>query len=225
MPRTVGTPFRAEAILDAPRPDTNTDPRPGGDAPEGNSLYLSRINLDPKRSARMDQWAVMGQAVRRAVDPDPESDARVLWARTSPSTLVVSSDTAPAWGKVPGATSAAIHPMPRYSEGETVRWELITAPAAPRGAGASGEGARPRGKRVPLPEEEFEGWLDAKLADALDITSVRWKHLGGRPARYHFTGEAVVRDSEALQELCLDGVGAGTATGAGLLLASPLAPR
>ncbi|MFE1467236.1 type I-E CRISPR-associated protein Cas6/Cse3/CasE [Nocardiopsis dassonvillei] len=188
-------------------------------------MYLSRINLDPKRSARMDQWAVMGQAVRRAVDPDPESDARVLWARTSPSTLVVSSDTAPAWGKVPGATSAAIHPMPRYAEGETVRWELITAPTAPRGAGAAGEGARPRGKRAPLPEEEFEGWLDGKFSGALDVTSVRWKHLGGRPARYHFTGEAVVRDSEALQELCLGGVGAGTATGAGLLLASPLTPR
>ncbi|WP_150244031.1 type I-E CRISPR-associated protein Cas6/Cse3/CasE [Nocardiopsis quinghaiensis] len=188
-------------------------------------MYLARIKLDPKRSAGMDQWAVMGRAVRRAVDPDPGSDARVLWARTSPGTLVVSSDTAPAWGKIPGATSAAIHPMPRHAEGETVRWELITAPTAQRGTEPAEEGPRPRGKRVPLPEEEFEDWLDGKFAGALSTTSVRWKHLGGRPARYHFTGEAVVQDSEALQELCLNGIGAGTATGAGLLLVSSMAPQ
>lgn len=188
-------------------------------------MYLARINLDPARSTGMDQWAVMGQAVRKAVDPDPESDARVLWARTSPSTLVVSSDTAPAWGKVPGATSAAIHPLPRHPEGENVRWELITAPTAQRATGSAEEGARPRGKRVPLAEEEFEGWLADKFAGALDLASAKWKRLGGRPARYHFTGEAVVRDSDELQELCLTGIGAGTATGAGLLLVSPLAPR
>lgn len=191
-------------------------------------MYLARIKLDPARSTGMDQWAAMGRAVRTAVDPDPESDARVLWARTSPSTLVVSSDTAPAWGKVPGAVSAVIQPMPRNPEGENVRWELITAPTAQRGTRSAEEGAqgaRPRGKRVPLAEEEFEDWLAAKLAGALDVTSVKWKRLGGRPARYHFTGEAVVRDSDALQELCLNGIGAGTATGAGLLLVSPLAPR
>ncbi|MFD6099598.1 type I-E CRISPR-associated protein Cas6/Cse3/CasE [Nocardiopsis flavescens] len=186
-------------------------------------MYLARINLDPKRSTGMDQWAAMGRAVRKAVDPDAGSDARVLWARLSPSTLVVSSDTAPAWGKVPGATSAAIHPMSRHPEGEAVRWELITAPTAPRGA-ETGDG-RPRGKRAPLAEEGFEDWLADKLAGALDVTSAKWKRLGGRPARYHFTGEAVVRDSDALQELCLDGIGAGTATGAGLLLVSPLAPQ
>lgn len=174
-------------------------------------MYLARINLDPARSTGMDQWAAMGRAVRKAVDPDPESDARVLWARTSPSTLVVSSDTAPAWGKVPGATSAAIHPLPRHPEGENVRWELISAPTAQHG------------KRVPLAEEEFEDWLAGKFTGALDVTSVKWKRLGGRPARYHFTGEAVVRDSDGLQELCLDGIGAGRATGAGLLLVTPLA--
>ncbi|CAL9558248.1 hypothetical protein SUDANB121_04595 [Nocardiopsis dassonvillei] len=188
-------------------------------------MYLARINLDPQRSTGMDQWEAMGRAVRRAVDPDPASDARVLWARTSPSTLVVSSDTAPAWGKIPGATSAAIHPMPRYTEGESIRWELITAPTAQRGAGDAEGSPRPRGKRVPVPEEGFGDWLDAKLAGAVDVTSAKWKRLGGRPARYHFTGEAVVRDSDALQDLCLNGIGAGTATGAGLLLASPLAPQ
>lgn len=188
----------------------------------GKPLYLARINLDPKRSAGMDQWAAMGRAVRRAVDPD-ESGARVLWARTSPNTLVVSSDTAPAWGKVPGAVSADIHPMPRHPEGETVRWELITAPTGQRRAESGEEEQRPRGKRTPLAEEEFEDWLHGKFAGALDLTSVKWKRLGGRPARYHFTGEAVVRDSEALQELCLSGIGAGTATGAGLLLTSSIA--
>jgi hypothetical protein len=185
-------------------------------------LYLARIKLDPKRSTGMDQWSAMGKAVRRAVDPDPASDARVLWARTSPTTLVVSSDTAPAWGKVPGAVSAKIHPMPRFTEGEAIRWEFISAPTGQR---ESAEGERPRGKRVPLPEEEFEDWLDAKFGGAVRVTSVKWKHLGGRPARYHFTGTAEVRDSDALQELCLNGIGAGTATGAGLLLASPLPPQ
>lgn len=188
-------------------------------------MYLARVTLDPKRSTGMNQWAAMGRAVRRAVDPDPASDARVLWARTSPSTLVVSSDTAPAWGKIPGAISAAIHPMPRHSEGETLRWELITAPTTQRETGAAEESPHPRGKRVRLAEEEFEDWLDGKLASAVGVTSVKWKRLGGRPARYHFTGEAVVHDSEALQELCLNGIGAGTATGAGLLLTNPLAPR
>lgn len=186
-------------------------------------MYLARIKLDPKRSAGMDQWAAMGKAVRRAVDPDPASDARVLWARTSPATLVVSSDTAPAWGKVPGAVAATIHPMPRHPEGETIRWELISAPTGQRAPESGEEGARPRGKRVPLPEEEFEDWLDGKFGGAMRVTSAKWKHLGGRPARYHFTGTAEVRDSDALQELCLSGIGAGTATGAGLLLTAPLA--
>ncbi|GHC74797.1 hypothetical protein GCM10007079_09350 [Nocardiopsis terrae] len=186
-------------------------------------MYLSRVKLDPKRSAGMEQWAVMGRAVRRALDPDPDSDARVLWTRTSPTTLVISSDTAPAWGKIPGAVSAAILPMPRHPEGETIRWELVTAPTGQREAEPAAEGQRPRGKKkTALPESEFEGWLDTKLAEAVHITSAKWKRLGGRPARYHFIGEAVVQDSEALQEISLRGIGAGTATGAGLLLTSPL---
>lgn len=200
-------------------------PRPGGDDPDRISLYLARIELDPQRSPGLDQWAAMGRAVRRAVDPDPAPDIRVLWARTSPTTLVVSSDTAPAWGKVPGAISATIRPMSRYPEGETIRWELITAPTTQSEAEPTVEKPRPRSKKTPLPEEEFEDWLNHKLAEAVDITSVKWKRLGGRPARHHFTGEAVVLDSEALHELALKGIGAGTATGAGLLLTSPLAPK
>lgn len=185
-------------------------------------MYLSRISLDPKRAVGMDQWAVMGKIVRRAVDPDPASDARVLWARISPTTLVVSSDTAPAWGKITGAYAASILPMTRYPEGETIRWELITAPTTQREAEPTEDNPKPRAKKVALPEAEFEAWLDLKLGDAVRVTSAKWKRLGGRPARFHFTGEAVVQDSEALQELSLNGIGAGTATGAGLLLASPL---
>lgn len=188
-------------------------------------MYLSRVNLDPRRSPGMDQWSLMGRAVRRAVDPDPDSDARVLWARTSPNTLIIGSDTAPAWGKVPGAVSAEIHPLPRFSEGETVRWELISAPTAQHRTEPTEQTPRPRGKRVPLAEEEFENWSADRLAGAMDVIAVKWKRVGGRPARYHFTGEAVVRDSEALQELCLDGVGAGRATGAGMLLVGPQAQR
>jgi hypothetical protein len=185
-------------------------------------LYLSRVSLDPKRAVGMDQWAVMGKIVRKAVDPDTASDARVLWARTSPTTLVISSDTAPAWGKITGAYAASILPMTRHPEGETIRWELIAAPTTQREARPTEDDPKPRGKKVALPESEFEEWLDLKLGDAARVTSARWKRLGGRPARFHFTGEAVVQDSEALQELSLNGIGAGTATGAGLLLASPL---
>ena len=183
-------------------------------------MYLSRISLDPKRSTGMDQWAVMGRAVRKAVDPD--SDARVLWARTSPTTLVISSDTAPKWGKITGAYTANIQPMSRHPEGETIRWELITAPTAQREVEPTAEKPNPRAKKVALPEEEFDDWLDHKLAGAAQITVAKWKRLGGRPARFHFIGEAVVEDSEALHELCLNGIGAGTATGAGLLLVSPV---
>ena len=183
-------------------------------------MYLARISLNSKRSTPMEQWATMGRAVRQAVDPDPDSDARVLWARVSPTTLVVSSDTAPAWGKIPGAYAATMQPPPRHTEGETIRWELIAAPTGQRGAEPTAEDPRPRGKRVALEESEFEEWLRAKTAGALRVTSARWKRLGGRPARYHFTGEAVVEDSEALQELCLGGIGAGLSTGAGLLLTS-----
>ncbi|GAA0993680.1 MULTISPECIES: type I-E CRISPR-associated protein Cas6/Cse3/CasE [Nocardiopsidaceae] len=183
-------------------------------------MYLARISLNPKRSTPMDQWASMGRSVREAVDPDPDSDARVLWARVSPTTLVVSSDTAPAWGKIPGAYAATMQPPPRHTEGETIRWELIAAPTGQRGADADADEPRPRGKRVALEESEFQEWIEAKTAGALRVTSARWKRLGGRPARYHFTGQAVVEDSEALQELCLGGIGAGRSTGAGLLLTS-----
>ena len=166
-------------------------------------MYLSRVSLDPERTTGMEQWAVMGRAVRKAVDPDPES--------------------APAWGKIPGALSVTYLPMPRYGEGETIRWELITAPTGQKQVDPGSD--KPRGKRVPLPESEFDDWLDRKLEDALQVESVTWKHLGGRPARYHFTGTAIVKDSDELQDLSLDGIGAGIATGAGLLLTSPLAPR
>lgn len=188
-------------------------------------MYLSRISLDPERTPGMEQWAVMGRAVRKAVDPDPDSDPRVLWARVSPTILVISSDTAPAWGKIPGALSVTYLPMPRYGEGETIRWELITAPTGQKQMEPTSEKSQTRGKRVPLPESEFDDWLDRKLADALQIESVTWKHLGGRPARYHFTGTAIVKDSDELQDLSLDGIGAGIATGAGLLLTSPLDGR
>lgn len=198
-------------------------PRPVGDEPDRITLYLSRISLDPERTPGMEQWAVMGRSVRKAVDPDPESDVRVLWARLSPTILVISSDTAPAWGKIPGALSVTYLPMPRYGEGETIRWELITAPTGQKQVDPGSD--KPRGKRVPLPESAFEDWLDQKLEDALQVESATWKHLGGRPARYHFTGTAVVKDSDELQDLALDGIGAGIATGAGLLLTSPLAPR
>ncbi|WP_017612253.1 type I-E CRISPR-associated protein Cas6/Cse3/CasE [Nocardiopsis salina] len=194
-------------------------------------MYLSRISLDPERTTGMEQWAVMGRAVRKAVDPDPDSDARVLWARLSPTILVVSSDTAPAWGKIPGALSVTYLPLPRYQEGETVRWELITAPTeqkqkkAETTAEDENENPRPRGKKVSVPESGFDDWLDHKFEGALQIEDVSWKRLGGRPARYHFTGTAIVEDSEALQDLELDGIGGGIATGAGLLLTSPLDPR
>ena len=179
-------------------------------------MYLTNISLDPKRATGMQEWTVMGRAVRGAVDPDPESRTRALWARLSPSMLLVSSDTAPAWGKVPGAISATFHDLPLHAEGERVEWELITAPTQRREAPDGS--ARKGGKRVPVPESGFEEWLDGRLAGALEITSVGWKRLGGRPARYHFDGLATVADGEALRELSLKGIGAGLDTGAGLLL-------
>lgn len=158
----------------------------------------------------------MGRAVAGAVDPDPESRARVLWARLSPSMLLVSSDTAPAWGKVPGAVSAAFHDLPQHPTGESVEWELIAAPTRRRdeGTGSSRKG----GKRVPVPESGFQEWLDQKVAGSLEVTSLDWKRLGGRPARYHFSGLATVVDGDRLRELSLRGIGTGLKTGAGLLL-------
>ncbi|MBR8741187.1 type I-E CRISPR-associated protein Cas6/Cse3/CasE [Nocardiopsis sp. MG754419] len=175
-------------------------------------MYLTNIVLDPERAPGMQEWTVMGRAVRGAVDPDPASKARVLWSRLSPDMLLVSSDTAPAWGKVPGAVSSTFHPLPLHEEGETVEWELITAPTERRG-----EDGR-SGKRVPVAEPGFHAWLDGRLAGAMDVTSVEWRRLGGRPARYHFEGLATVVDGERLRELSLQGIGAGLQTGAGLLL-------
>lgn len=185
---------------------------PRGRTPERISLYLTNIRLDPYRATGMQEWTVMGKAVRGAVEPDPEAKARVLWARLAPDMLLVSSDTAPAWGKLPGAVSATFHPMPLHRAGETVEWELISAPTERRGEDGKS------GKRVPVPESGFEAWLDRRLDGALEVTSVGWKHLGGRPARYHFDGLARVVDGERLRELSLKGIGAGLQTGAGLLL-------
>lgn len=177
-------------------------------------MYLTNISLDPERATGMQEWTVMGRAVAGAVDP--ESKARVLWARLAPNMLLVSSDTAPAWGKVPGAISATFHDLPLHAAGERVEWELIAAPTRRREAGP--DSSRKAGKRVPVPESGFEEWLDQKLAGALEVTSVGWKHLGGRPARYHFSGLATVVDGDTLRELSLRGIGTGLKTGAGLLL-------
>lgn len=179
-------------------------------------MYLTNISLDPKRATGMQEWTVMGRAVRSAVDPDPRSRTRALWARLSPSMLLVSSDAAPAWGKIPGAIAATFHDLPLHTEGERVEWELITAPTQRRAA--PDDPSRKSGKRVPVPESEFQEWLDQRLAGALKVTSAEWKRLGGRPARYHFDGLATVVDGEALRELSLKGLGAGLDTGAGLLL-------
>ncbi|MDE3721881.1 type I-E CRISPR-associated protein Cas6/Cse3/CasE [Nocardiopsis sp. N85] len=182
-------------------------------------MHLARISLNTRRAPRMDQWATMGAAVRDALGADAAgSDVRLLWARTSPTTLIISCDSAPHWEAIPGAVAGTVQPLPRHTEGEVIRWELITAPTTQREATPTDDDPNPRSKRVPLAEDGFREWLDQKLADAAQITSVRWKRLGGRPARYHFVGEAVVRDSDALQDLCLDGIGAGKGTGAGLLL-------
>ncbi|SIO87366.1 type I-E CRISPR-associated protein Cas6/Cse3/CasE [Nocardiopsis sp. JB363] len=177
-------------------------------------MYLTNIRLDPYRATGMQEWTVMGKAVRSSVDPapDPESKARVLWARLAPDMLLVSSDTAPAWGKLPGAITATFHPMPLHEAGERIEWELITAPTERRGEDGKS------GKRVPVPESGFEAWLEQRLEGVMEVTSVGWKRLGGRPARFHFDGIATVVDGERLRELSLRGIGAGLQTGAGLLL-------
>lgn len=88
-----------------------------------------------------------------------------------------------------------------------------------------------RSRREPLPENQWNAWLERKLGDALNLREIQAKAL--KPAiaykptgrivhhRVHFTGEATVKNHDTLASLIEHGVGRGKAYGCGLLLVVP----
>lgn len=88
-----------------------------------------------------------------------------------------------------------------------------------------------RSRREPLPENQWNAWLERKLGDALNLREIQAKAL--KPAiaykptgrvvhhRVHFTGQATVKNHDTLASLIEHGVGRGKAYGCGLLLVVP----
>ncbi|WP_017541563.1 type I-E CRISPR-associated protein Cas6/Cse3/CasE [Nocardiopsis halophila] len=180
-------------------------------------MLLTTIHLDPDAAPDPTESATMGRLVGHVADAAGAEEGRVLWARRGRDRLIISSDVPPDWHELPGALRAESVKTPRYEQWDRIRFSLDTKPvrAVPK-PGAQGKG---KSRRVAVPEDRWDQWLTGRLEDVLVVTALRHARIGMGGAAYgRFRGEAVVRDADALYELCIRGVGRGKHEGRGLLL-------
>lgn len=162
------------------------------------------------------------QAMHRTLKHD--IPGRFLWSLPESRTLVVQHEEPVHWpGVMPGVvarthTTTVDTPI----TGAPVTWALIANPTKSQ--------FRPgqRGKRVPLPPEEWKAWAGRKLDGAINLHEVDATLMpvarGNRHEMtiYHrrvlYTGTGTVANQQALAGLQRDGVGAGKAYGCGLLI-------
>lgn len=163
------------------------------------------------------------QAAHRTLKHDIRG--RFLWALPEPRTLVVQHEEAVHWPDVMPGVVARTHTtdVSTPPTGVPIQWALI---ANPTKSVSRGEGVR--GKRIPLPPEEWKAWVARKLNGAINLHAVDATLMsvarGQKPDRMTFhrrvlyTGTGTVANRAALARLQHDGVGPGKAYGCGLLI-------
>lgn len=148
-----------------------------------------------------------------------------LWALPDSHTLVVQHEAPVHWPEVMPEVVARTHTTETTTPitGAPIHWALI---ANPTKCVSRGEGKR--GKRTPLPPEEWKAWVARKLDGAINLRDVDATLMPVARGQKHervvfhrrvlFTGTGTVANQVALAALQHDGVGAGKAYGCGLLI-------
>lgn len=163
------------------------------------------------------------QAMHRTLKHD--IPGRFLWSLPEPRTLVMQHNKPVHWPKVMPGVISRTHTteVSTPPTGVPIQWALIANPTKSK---SRGEGVR--GKRVPLPPEEWKAWVARKLDGAINVRDVDATLMpvarGKKPDRmvHHqrvlYTGTGTVANQTALAALQRDGIGAGKAYGCGLLI-------
>lgn len=233
-----------------------------------SGAFLSRLVLSPlSREVRRDLADV--QALHRRVMsgfPAVDGKARVAHGvlyRVEPGpggvSLLVQSRVPPDWGELPAgyvqedwleaataiATTRLDGLLAGFAVGQTLRFRLRANPTRCIDSKSGPDGARRRGKRVPLRKEESQlAWLGRKgRAHGFELVEVRRSpaegHVGDVLAREPakvvgfragqrvtlegvvFEGRLRVVDVQRFRAAVLEGVGRGRAYGFGLLSVAP----
>ena len=148
---------------------------------------------------------------------------RPLWGTPDMLHLVVRHESPVDWVReFPDAQQCVTLPTEVPITGVPVRYAMIGNPIT----NVTQPGGR--GKRVPAPPEKWKSWCERRLGDALNLTLIdstllptatgKKNTMKTTHQRVLFTGEATVKNQEALAQVMRDGTGPGKAYGCGLLL-------
>lgn len=162
------------------------------------------------------------QAMHRTLKYD--IPGHFLWSLPDPHTLVVQHDEAVCWPDVMPGVISRTHTTSSTTPitGAPIQWAMIANPT--KATPVKGQ----RGKRVPLPPEDWKAWVARKLDGAINLRDVDAALMPTARGKRHdmiichrrvlFTGTGTVANQEKLAALQHDGVGAGKAYGCGLLI-------
>lgn len=185
---------------------------------------ITHIALNKQKALPPQNLTDMGNVVYEAVDADPNTP-RILWARTSPEALVISSDVSPEWDLIPGAVRATME-RPDYHNGQRIHWSATVAPVRTVSPRSSSGKAIGKGKKIPLIDRrEVEEWTQKKLVSVVEIHGrMRVQQLPrphNAPLMWHVSGSAKVIDGIGLAALQAAGIGRQKSRGCGLLIITP----
>lgn len=162
------------------------------------------------------------QALHRTLKHDVPG--RFLWSLPESHTLVVQHDAPVHWPDAMPGVIARTHTTEVCTPitGAPIRWAIIANPT--KATRIKGQ----RGKRTPLPPEEWKAWVVRKLDGAINIHTIDATRMPTARGKRHtmtvthqrvmFTGTGTVASQATLAELQHAGVGAGKAYGCGLLI-------
>lgn len=166
------------------------------------------------------------QTTHRTVLAAAGSDAgRILWAAPRRDLLIIQSAQLITADRIDGVAASHSGPVhTTWTAGQPIQLSLIASPTYCQHTPGQ------RGKRRALPIDACDAWLRRKLGHAATLDEIEVQEMGPRTGRRHehtvvhrlvgFHALGRVADPDALRQLQLDGVGAGKAYGAGLLLVS-----
>lgn len=162
------------------------------------------------------------QAMHRTLKHD--IPGRFLWSLPDPRTLVVQHDEPVHWPDVMTGVISRTHTTTTSTPitGAPIQWAMIANPT--KATRIKGQ----RGKRTPLPPEEWKTWVARKLDGAINIHTIDTTRMPIARGKRHtmtvthqrvmYLGTGTVANRQALADLQRDGVGPGKAYGCGLLL-------
>lgn len=166
-------------------------------------------------------------------DSSPRQSARLLWAMTKPTELLVSTDLELSPTTEISITPTNLNPPElgkTYLLRTTIEASYTPATWVPEEIWNQKDRPNIHGKRVPVPQEKFEQWLDDKLNRAgFSKSKIESFSLYRMPVRKHtfpvadITAVVSVHDNESALKAYADGLGRGKNFSCGLLQLHTLA--